>query len=277
MRKRLIHTVELEFFRDPANGEYGVAHRDTINDDFGGFNAFWGGVGILHDVFEHWFENKHKYFLGNNAQNVGGEIAAMGACYYYAYELGAQCRNSNYDNRGSIMRSTTGEIFEAISSGWCHYGHTLECGVPYQEPTTECFEQFINEYYKSILPKRNSAIRSKVDTDEANYGKEYAKSVTLSKVQRLYRWGFRMAERLIPDTSDNCYMLDAFCKYLNIFCKNNSAEDLATKYKYMTVKLYKDKHGDVSWRIILNGGEKGKNIILKQGDGKEMQSFIKSY
>lgn len=275
--KRLIHTVELEFFRDPANGEYGVAHRDTIDDDSGGFNAFWGGVGILHDVFEHWFENKHKYFKSNNAQNVGGEIAAMGACYYYAYELGAQCRNSNYDNKGSIMRSTTIEIFDAISSGWCPYGHTLECGVPYQEPTNECFEQFINEYYKSILPKKNSAIRSKVDTDEANYGREYAKSITLSKVQRLYRWGFRMAERLIPDTSDNCYMLDAFCKYLNIFCKNNPAEDLAIMYKYMTVKLYKDKHGDVSWRIILNSGKRGKNLILKQGDGKEMQSFIKSY
>ena len=83
-----------------------------------------------------------------------------------------------------------------------------------------------------------------------------------------------MAERLIPDTSENCYMLDAFCKYLNIFCKNNSAEDLARLYKYMTVKLYKDKDGDISWRIILSGGEKGKNIILKLNDGKEIRSFI---
>lgn len=276
MQKRLVHKVELELFQDSANGEWGVTHKDTIRDDYsyGSFNAFWGGIGILHDVFEHWFENKHKYFLNDYAHNVGGEIAAMGACYYYAYELGAYCRNSGYDNRGSIMRSTTTDIFEALSSGWCNYGSTLECSVPYQKPLNSSFEDFIDEYYKSIIPRKKSALRRRGgEEQEVVYGREYAKSITLSKVKRLYRWGYRMAEKLIPDTTQNCFMMDEFCKYLDKFCKNNPAEDLARMYKYMTVKLYKDKDGDFTWRIVLSGGE--KNLILQHNDGKEKETFIK--
>jgi hypothetical protein len=49
------HIVRLEFFQDHADGSYGLAHEKTISNDTS-FNAFWHGIGIFHDVFEHWFE-----------------------------------------------------------------------------------------------------------------------------------------------------------------------------------------------------------------------------
>ena len=40
--KRLVKTVELVFFQDDANGEYGLAHKETYDQNQGnGFNAFW--------------------------------------------------------------------------------------------------------------------------------------------------------------------------------------------------------------------------------------------
>lgn len=91
--------VSLKFFCDDASGEYGLAHDNSIQNDTP-FNAFWGGIGIFHDVFEHWFEGKHKYFKDEYAFNVGGEMTAMGAAMYYYYILGIRERdfNSNHIN-----------------------------------------------------------------------------------------------------------------------------------------------------------------------------------
>ena len=55
-----MHKVTLDFFQDEL-GQYGIAHSNSTDQ---GFYAFWDGIGIFHDVFEHWFEGKHKYFNG---------------------------------------------------------------------------------------------------------------------------------------------------------------------------------------------------------------------
>src|SRR4051794_4205956 len=101
--KRLIHEVDLRFFQDDATGEHGVSHVDTYNDSENPFNAGWGKVMIFHDVFEHWFEKRHKYFKGDYAMNIAGEMVAMGAMWYFFNELGIDNR---LDNRSMYSPGT---------------------------------------------------------------------------------------------------------------------------------------------------------------------------
>ena len=134
--KTLVNKIDLKFFDDDATGEWGLAHATTYNDN-NAFNAFWNGMGIFHDVFEHWFENEHKYFMGDNAMNVGGEMAAMGAMWYYYAELGVHNRMNerSFHSPSDSMRMTTESMIqESIQCGYNQFGNTLECGVPYQKP-----------------------------------------------------------------------------------------------------------------------------------------------
>ena len=82
----LVRCVRMKFFQDSDNGEWGLTHDDTQSGDEC-FNAFWSATGIFHDVFEHAHEHS-KYFRGEAALNVGGEMAAMGAMYYFIHRLG---------------------------------------------------------------------------------------------------------------------------------------------------------------------------------------------
>src|SRR4051812_49426606 len=63
-KKKLVRTVDLRFFQDDANGEWGVTHKETCPGNGNGeeFNAFWDGRGIFHDVFEHAHEFTDKHF-----------------------------------------------------------------------------------------------------------------------------------------------------------------------------------------------------------------------
>src|SRR6185436_1652887 len=87
--KKLIKEVNLVFFKDDGTGEYGLTHKETYDDNYGnGFNAFWNGIGIFHDVFEHSHEFTHKYFRGDYVLNIGGEMTNIDTMRYY------------YDNNG---------------------------------------------------------------------------------------------------------------------------------------------------------------------------------
>lgn len=252
--KRLIKTVDLVFFRDDANGEYGLTHKETFDNNYGnGFNAFWGGMGIFHDVFEHAHEHTNKYFRGDYAMNIGGEMAAMGAMFYYMETLGMHNRieNMGWNWRGTadaMKRTTLDEIHEAISSGWCNYGYTLESNVPRQKPVyVGDFEYEIESFAKEVkaFPVDGHG------EQEKEFGEQYKKSVTFRKIADLHRYGYRMAEKLVPDNWDNRAMLENFIAFWNNFCKRNSAEDMQQTFSGLTVKLYKDENGFISWKAIL--------------------------
>lgn len=122
------HTVTLKLFQDDATGEYGFAHKNTIGADCS-FNAFFTGVGIFHDVFEHWFEYEHKYFKGNYAMNVAGEMAANGACWYLYDTLGLHgyrelSKNSMFNFSENIRHNTESLIIESVKYGYCNFGYT---------------------------------------------------------------------------------------------------------------------------------------------------------
>jgi hypothetical protein len=254
--KRLIKTVDLIFFQDDANGEFGLAHKETYNESNNPFNAFWSGMGIFHDVFEHSHEFTHKYFRGDYAMNIGGEMAAMGSMLYYIDEMGISNRlrqGFNWRSNGETMReSTFAEVHEAISSGYCNYGYTLESNVPKQRPSDNGeLEYQIAEYYKKV-----KTLPLSTDENEREFGRDYKKSVTFRKIADLHRYGYRMAAKLVPHNWDNVATLTSFITFWDNFTKNNSAEEMQNSFKGLTIKLYKDENGFISWKGVFKSRDK---------------------
>lgn len=250
--KRLIQTVDLVFFRDNATGDYGLTHKETYEDNYGnGFNAFWGGMLIFHDVFEHSHEFTNKYFRGDYALNVGGEMAAMGKMMYFIDELEIYNRLTDrmkWRGHGELMTgSTIGEVQEAISSGYCSFGHVLESNVPYQKPVENGeLEYHIKDYYKKAKDFKVSD-----DGDqEKEFGEQYKKSVTFRKIADLHRYGYRQAAKLVPNNWDNRETLVNFIKVWDSVCNSISAEEMQSNFKGLTVKIYRDENGRISWKGI---------------------------
>lgn len=282
VKSRCVHTVELKFFEDDANGEWGLAHKNTIDGDMGsdGFNAFYDATGIFHDVFEHWFERKHKYFMGDYAMNIGGEMAAMGAMWYYYSDLGVTDRDMNpqsiYSMSEKMRRSTQDLVTEAIGEGYCNFGNTLESNVPKQKQTEDYeLEYQINELILAVKKYNRDRYnesshdlvlnQSVIDERERNkeFGRAYKKSVTKSKVANLHRWGYNMAQKLVPHSWENRGVLTEFISFWRAFCKDNPAEEIANHLKGITFKLYRDSTGLISWKAFgqLKAGY-GKTEVL---------------
>lgn len=266
--KHLIKTVKLKFFCDDANGEYGLTHEDTIDSD-NSFNAFWDGRGIFHDIFEHSHEYTNKYFRGEYAMNVGGEMTAMGMMWYYIDVLGIHERL--YDRPyqrytpGQTMKETTLSLVqEALYSGYCNFGYSLESNVPKQRPTDNGeLECQIVDFMSDVKEYKDRHIE---DEQERAFAEQYRASVTFRKVADLHRYGFRLAERFVPDTTENRNTLTDFIEYWDDLCKRNSAEDMANAFKGITFKIYKEQ-GEISWTATFESGDiyQYNDVKVKQG------------
>lgn len=272
--KRLIKTVVLDFFNDDATGDWGLTHRDTISYDQG-FNAFWSAIGIFHDVWEHNHEYSNKYFRGKYAMNVGGEMAAMGALWYYRNKLGMYNSRleDGYRTAADNMRETTGVLVEeAVRYGYSNFGATLESAVPRQRPVDDYeLEDQIDIFWKNARDWNFSNEGTYVSEDEIRWSKEYKESVTRRKIADLHRWGFRNAERLVPDNWDNKQTLCNFMTFWEEFLKNNSADDLKEYYSGITFRIYKEDDR-ITWRAILRSKDSMiKNYIINTPDQVEIE------
>jgi hypothetical protein len=253
---RLINEINLTLFRDDADGSYGVTHKDThcANESF---NAFWDGIGIFHDVFEHWFEFRHKYFTGDYAVNRGGECAATGAAWYFYNTLGVHNRPlSNLHFFGdSIRKENESAIIEAVEYGYTNFGSELLSAVPTQKP----LDNIELEYQVSQLWKNVKDCQVCESPDEMEGAMQYKKSLSKSKIANLYRWGYRMAEKMIPDNMENQNVLTDFIRFWDTFCKNNSAEELCNYFRELNIKIYKNSKGEISWKAKLISGDYNVN------------------
>ena len=270
MSKHVINKVELVFFEDDANGEWGVTHKETYSDD-NHFNAFWSGIGIWHDVFEHSHEFTHKYFRGDYALNVAGEMAAVAAMLYFAEECGMHTiRTANPNNRwktwGDVMREENeSSIVEAVKYGYPRFGSTLECCIPRQRPTDNSeLEYQIAELWNNVKSLRFERQQTSEYewSDEERYSEEYRKSLSFGKIANAHRWGYKRAERMYPSNDNNRETFYNFIDFWNKFTANNTAEDLAGYYYGIDFRIYKDKEGNISWTAVLpaKGGIKDYRI-----------------
>jgi hypothetical protein len=229
-----MRTTTLHFFYDEVDRECGLAHENAINIKTH-FNAFWDQRGIFHDVWEHYFEGQHKYFQGNNSFNIGGEIAAMGHCYYYTNLLRLSARAYNGDEFiatiNNIVNISNSKMKRYVSQGWPYYGNTLECGIPYQKKSPYA-DDLAFEHWHSIK-------NVKVATSDER-GKEsalnYKKSIKLYKLQRLYRWGHRQAEKMVHNNYQNLDTLNKFYSAFTTITERN-AKDLSLDFKGIEFKI----------------------------------------
>lgn len=254
--KRLVKTVKLTFFCDDGNGEWGLTHKDTYDDYNGsGFNAFWGGMGIFHDIFEHSHEHQNKYFRGDYAMNLGGEMAAMGAMWYYVDQLGMynRLRDGALYTKGQMMKETTlSECKDAIYSGYYRYGDTLLSNVPKQRPTENGeLEDQLQDFWKEIKEYPVEC----TDEQEREFAINYKQSITFRKIADLHRYGYRMAERLVPDNWDNRQMCVDFFNVWNDFCAKYTADEMRGYFKDVTFKLYKE-NDRITWKAIFYSADK---------------------
>lgn len=246
MKRRLIKTVKLKFFQDNATGDFGLTHHDTQTNDES-FNAFWGAQGIFHDVFEHSHEHS-KHFRGIYGMNVGGEMAAMGALWYYFDEMRFDERlgQNRYHSPSAIMeRGTLDLVQEAISEGYAQFGSTLESNVPNQKETDNSELEYIIE---DFAQKVNETTPKGNGESEIASGLAYKESVTTKKIANLHRWGFRAAQKLIPNNYHNTEVLRDFWQRVEDFCKRHTAEELANYLRGITFKIYRDLEGMISWK-----------------------------
>jgi hypothetical protein len=268
--KTLKHTVDLVFFQDDASGEWGVTHRETYDHPSGdSFNAFWDGRGLFHDVFEHSQERKHPYFTDEAARmNVGGEMWAMGALSYYLWGLNVTDRLGNrgsiYSNDQQVMEVTKSLVYEAMKEGYSNFGSELVSRVPHQKPVDNySFESMLNEYDYCLKQDKAKARRDRIagrsrthyEKSQEEYGRDYAKSVNMSKIRNLHRGGWYWAQDLVPDDIHNRTVMEDFISFWEKFCQANKAEELSRYYKYLTIEIFHEEKADrktaVSWRATL--------------------------
>lgn len=261
--------VLLKFFKDDANGEWGLAHVDAIDK---GFNAFFSSVGIFHDIMEHYFEGEHKYFRGDYAYNVGGEIAASGHMTWYLMQHGLMERltdlnpNSIWSTVANTVASTHGMIEDTvIYTGYCEFGSKLLSKVPHQRTNFHSsgywrpIHEVIGEHQYAIdeLMEEPLQVEDKIDIERS---KQYRKSITKSKVANLYLWGYKQAAKLVPDTSENTVMLRKLYEELKRFTKNNSAEKLANIFDYLKAEITPGTNFKYKLSLVDNEHRKDWNI-----------------
>ena len=263
---KLVRTVELKFFQDDANGEWGVTHKETFDDPCGNsFNAIWDAQMMFHDVFEHAHEFTDKHFQDDAALNVGGEMAAMGAMWYYYSQLGISKRmafasQSIHPPEHQLVNTTLGMISEGISGNGSNYGDCLISKVPSSRPILtgnyNSLESVLDEYMYMLAKARSQRKewwdRHHKDKQERDYADGYNKSVSMRKIRDLHRYGYKMAEKLVPNDSANREVLENFWETWDRFTKNNSAEEMALAYKGITVKIFRNEDGVISWEAIFN-------------------------
>lgn len=210
------------------------------------FNYSWNATMIFHDTVEHYFENQNKYFRKDYAWNIGGEMVAMGGLYYLydAFTLSKRFGNSSFNCEQMIMNTGKYDLLESGSHGNFSYGYELLCNIPYQRPVQSYMEDFIIEIF-------NDFKKSKIETfykEELEHCQKFRNSVTLEKLRRLYRWGYRNAEKRFPNTYHNSYMLNCLLTELEKF--TSKPIDLMTEeYESFKVTLFTGKKIDYKIKL----------------------------
>lgn len=254
------HKVKLSLFQDDATGDYGLAHSNAIDVE-SPFNAFWSHQGIFHDVFEHYFEDVHKYFRGDYAFNIGGEVAAMGHYAYYMNHFYPSDRNFSVFNYRPIhelvIGGTVGEMEDAILCGHSNFGSTLECRVPKQK-SNYFMDDIIYDHHLQVKQMRPNKYNEH-EYEPKEFGILYKKSVTLQKLRNLYTWGYKQAEKIAPRNPQNKEAIEGFLSFWKEVTENNKAEDLYNwSFRHIEFTIYRGEN--LKWKAewILQDGTRIK-------------------
>lgn len=199
------YSVILKYHQSENSGTWGFAPIDTINSDVS-FDPFWDASGIFHDVFEHWFEYKLKYFSGKAGMTLWGEMVASGVALAYR-NLGI---NSFRFRKGRTDRDYTADTIHYVKEAileqasdrdilpYTEFDMTKEtCLIPYQKIAYNSYDldSTIGEYLYQI----------------ETYGREkevnHKKIIWTPGIERAYKFGYKLGNKIIGKDSDAAYYL----------------------------------------------------------------------
>ncbi len=112
-------------------------------------------------------------------------------------------------------------------------------------------EYIIDDHFARVRALKPGGSQGDKYPEYAEHGREYKKSVTLSKLRRLYRYGWKLAEQLVPTDESrwtNGEIMGEFMTYWSKLCKANAAEEVAQYYRGITVSLFRDAQGLLHWQ-----------------------------
>lgn len=192
------YEVILKWHQDDGTGQWGVCHVDSV----GTFNAFWSPDGIFHDVFEHYFEDKHPYFSGKYAHTIYGEMAASGHAIAYR-DIGID----NFKFRGAhAHRNFTADTTHILMDWLYGYAKSPEypvdkelCRVPQQAYIRNSYN--LNTWINEYLGFYDNHIKD---------GRTIIRQIRKSDIVDCYRWGYKRGLKLVKDREHSYGVMNNF-------------------------------------------------------------------
>jgi hypothetical protein len=223
-----------------GSGKYITGLRPTwIADSGADFDPVWAGDSIFHDVFEE--SHGEPYFEGALAFNLGAEMAAMGALYYYQQDLGIQRFRGQYadveaatavigNTRDLLLNAWTDGMQAVMPRSICsESGLLLRSEVPDQQPVDppSLLDAVVEAYWTGV----EAYTRSAQVPPASELVERFRESVTKERIFNLHRWGWHEAKRKVPLLPVNRDACNHFIDFWTHFCQTHSAEELQLKYR----------------------------------------------
>lgn len=213
------YSVRLRYFEDD-NANWGFTHANTFNADFP-FDAFYTANGIMHDLYEHWFEGILKPFRGNNMCVIYGEMVASAMRIWMRYNAGFNIfsKERGYYGPPSFFEDTIDEMhsYLRIENGDRSNNFPVKSiPIPYQKPF-DCYnlDTVITEYWYRLRER---------------YGVPYLhhNGVKQSYIANAYRYGYKLAERLYGkfDRNELNHFFNKQLDFWYDFTQSNNAKAL---------------------------------------------------
>lgn len=225
-----LNKVEMSLAQDDSNGVYGFFPKGTCDCD-SPFNAVSDIVGLIHDVFEHNHEFT-DYFSGDNALNMGGEIAAMGKALYVYEQIGVRRGIGRFRSGSEDIERTVREMLWSHITEHQQYGQTLECGVPTQQEHYGSWEyehiyNMAQRIWVYVASTDLDEIKNDPHKEESDYeaAKTYYDSISSDKIADLLIWGYRNLESKLRKDSYN-HVLYSFIDFWSEFLAYQELEEL---------------------------------------------------
>jgi hypothetical protein len=217
------YEVKLRLHKD-ENGFWGLCHDNTV----GQFNAFWDASGVFHDVFEHFFEGKYKYFQGD--LTLWGEMAASGAAIAYKsigidnfkYRGGFNRRDFTADTKSILQDTVYGLKQEPYSPPYVEYPvDNYLCKVPYQKHPDDCYWASVYEL-DTWLSEYDSYINELREKDRPPQVRKFGRSISKTNIRNCYIWGWKQGMKILGEDHKHSYtFLNDFLEYWNTLTKQD--------------------------------------------------------
>lgn len=201
--------------------------RFKITDDA----KSWNSLALFTSIWVNEYLKSHEYFRkAGKLLEDDLLLAAQGFFLYYEVIV-----DPYFPQHSTIRHMVT----EGIEQGATD--RKIICQVPHQETVYE-IENQLSDYWKYL---NRLKIKTKDDARMAR-AKAFRKSITLDKLERLMRWGFKEAHALIPDHAESIEAIRSFFQALD---RLPHGKFLAPHFEWMEFEI--EDGAQLKWDIFL--------------------------